>query len=123
MPNLSINGAGSPARRTNARTGGRLLASGLIGALFIFCASAVGLVPPSVSAGPPDDPPSEPTTSPIRTFIPFDDPAADFYSFEVSDLEVYNLELNTSGADVKIVNGVVTTTSSRSRGCHPAASE
>jgi hypothetical protein len=112
MPTLSVNRAGLPSRHN--RTGGRLLSAVLLAGVFSFFASAVGLVPPSVWAEPPNGPPtgnpnnppsSGPFGSPIRTFIPFDEPGVDFYSFEVSDLEVYNLEINTSGATTRIGSG------------------
>ena len=104
MPRLSVSHVRMPARPHHVSTGGRLLAAGLLAALLIHGASAVSLVPPSVSASPlPGEPPDGlPLSSPIRIFIPFDDPASDFYSFEVSDLEVYNLEFNTDGASVGI---------------------
>ena len=101
MRRPSVPGAGMPARPSYVLTGARVLAAGFVVGLFIVCASAVGLVPPSVSAGPQD----ELILSPIRTFIPFDEPDADFYSFEVSDLEVYNLEFDTSGATIGIGSG------------------
>ena len=50
-------------------------------------------------------PPAGLVTSPIRTFLPFDQPDSDFYSFEVSDLEVYNLGIDTFGATVGIGQG------------------
>ena len=52
--------------------------------------------------------PTEPEqSSPIvNTFIPFDTPDADSYSFEVSNRDVYNLQFQTNGANMGI-NGAV----------------
>ena len=60
---------------------GRWLAPALVCALIGFGPSMFAV------PGSPEPPPF----SPINSFVPFEHPEEDFYSFEVSDLEVYNL--------------------------------
>ncbi len=43
--------------------------------------------------------------TPFNDFVPFDDVNVDFYSFEVSDLEVYNFEIFTNAADARLRGG------------------
>lgn len=111
MPTLFTDRAGTLIPPTSSRPSSRRIVLKLACALVLVGMAALGLSTRSASAQPPGPPPGPPPSgapfgTPIRIFIPFDDPAADFYSFEVSDLEVYNLEFNTSGATVGIGPGV-----------------
>ena len=126
MVSRVTTGRKMPTRCRRSRKGRRWPAAGLVCGLIVLGPSGLALGPASGSAqqqvreplptATPIFPPVVHNTldgtkppflaDPLNDFLPFDELDADFYSFEVSDLDVYNLQLFTNNANARIAPGV-----------------